>query len=82
MRKGFVTDLLKEAIHEGGKIDLCLAIGPLPMMRAVCELTREYGIKTIVSLNTLMVDGTGMCGCCRVTSGRGNTFCLCGRAGI
>ena len=74
MRKGFVTDLLKEAILEDGKIDLCLAIGPLPMMRAVCELTREYGIKTIVSLNTLMVDGTGMCGCCRVTVGGETRF--------
>lgn len=66
-RKGFVTDLLKEVIESKDKIQLCVAIGPLPMMRAVCTLTKEYNIKTIVSLNTIMVDGTGMCGCCRVT---------------
>jgi ferredoxin--NADP+ reductase len=72
-RKGFVTDLLKELIEEKG-IDLCLAIGPLPMMRAVCNLTKNYGIKTIVSLNPLMVDGTGMCGCCRVTVGGETRF--------
>jgi len=66
VRKGFVTDLLKEAIGENN-FSLCIAIGPLPMMRAVCSLTRSYGLKTIVSLNTIMVDGTGMCGCCRVS---------------
>jgi ferredoxin--NADP+ reductase len=73
MRKGFVTDVLKEVIEEKG-IDLCLAIGPLPMMRAVSELTRKYGVKTLVSLNPLMVDGTGMCGCCRVTVGGETKF--------
>lgn len=73
VRKGFVTDLLKELIEEKG-IDLCLAIGPLPMMRAVSELTKKYGIKTVVSLNPLMVDGTGMCGCCRVTVGGETRF--------
>jgi ferredoxin--NADP+ reductase len=72
-RKGFVTDLLQEVIEDKG-IDLCLAIGPLPMMRAVCGLTKNYGIKTIVSLNPLMVDGTGMCGCCRVTVGGETKF--------
>ncbi len=72
-RKGFVTDLLKEVIEDKG-IDLCLAIGPLPMMRAVSDLTRRYGVKTVVSINTLMVDGTGMCGCCRVTVGGETRF--------
>ncbi|RJQ26077.1 MAG: sulfide/dihydroorotate dehydrogenase-like FAD/NAD-binding protein [Peptococcaceae bacterium] len=67
VRKGFVTDVLKEVIEEKGRIDLCLAIGPLPMMRAVCDLTKKYGVRTVVSLNSIMVDGTGMCGCCRVT---------------
>ncbi|NPV72396.1 MAG: sulfide/dihydroorotate dehydrogenase-like FAD/NAD-binding protein [Pelotomaculum sp.] len=75
-RKGFVTDLLKEAIEEKGNFALCLAIGPLPMMRAVCDLTRNYSIKTVVSLNPVMVDGTGMCGCCRVTVG-GETRFVC-----
>jgi ferredoxin--NADP+ reductase len=64
--KGFVTDKLKSLIQQGRKIDYVLAIGPIPMMRAVCETTRPYGIKTMVSLNPIMVDGTGMCGGCRV----------------
>lgn len=64
--KGFVTDKLKGLIQAGRKIDYVLAIGPIPMMRAVCEATRPYGIKTMVSLNPIMVDGTGMCGGCRV----------------
>jgi ferredoxin/flavodoxin---NADP+ reductase len=64
--KGFVTDKLKGLIQQGRKIDYVLAIGPIPMMRAVCEATRPYGIKTMVSLNPIMVDGTGMCGGCRV----------------
>lgn len=78
VRKGFVTDVLKELIEQRGKdnINLVLAIGPQPMMRACCNVTREYGIKTIVSLNSLMVDGTGMCGCCRVTVG-GQTRFVC-----
>ncbi|HHW42484.1 MAG TPA: sulfide/dihydroorotate dehydrogenase-like FAD/NAD-binding protein [Desulfotomaculum sp.] len=78
VRKGFVTDVLKEVIEERGKdnIAMVLAIGPQPMMRACCNLTREYGIKTVVSLNSLMVDGTGMCGCCRVTVG-GKTRFVC-----
>lgn len=72
--KGFVTDVLKRVIDEKGKIDLVVAIGPLPMMKAVSELTRPYGIKTIVSLNSIMVDGTGMCGACRVTVGNETKF--------
>ncbi|WP_027363451.1 sulfide/dihydroorotate dehydrogenase-like FAD/NAD-binding protein [Desulfotruncus alcoholivorax] len=76
VRKGFVTDVLKEVIEKHGKenIPLVLAIGPQPMMRAVSNLTKEYGIKTIVSLNALMVDGTGMCGCCRVSVGGATKF--------
>lgn len=66
-RKGFVTDMLKELVNGGKEYDCVFAVGPLPMMRAVCNLTRELGIKTIVSMNSLMVDGTGMCGCCRLT---------------
>jgi ferredoxin--NADP+ reductase len=64
--KGFVTDKLKGLIQQGRKIDYVLAIGPIPMMRAVCETTRPFAIKTVVSLNPIMVDGTGMCGGCRV----------------
>lgn len=64
--KGFVTDRLKELIESGRKYDAVIAIGPLVMMRAVSELTRQYGIKTIVSMNPVMIDGTGMCGGCRV----------------
>ncbi|MDD3653724.1 MAG: sulfide/dihydroorotate dehydrogenase-like FAD/NAD-binding protein [Desulfotomaculaceae bacterium] len=74
VRQGFVTDVLKEVIEEKGDIALCVAIGPLPMMRAVCNLTKEYNLKTIVSLNSIMVDGTGMCGCCRVTVGGQTKF--------
>lgn len=62
---GFVTDKLKDLINSGKKIDLVLAIGPIPMMKAVAETTRPYKIKTVVSLNPVMVDGTGMCGGCR-----------------
>lgn len=65
--KGFVTDVLQKIIDNGEKPDLVIAIGPIPMMRAVANLTKPYGIKTLVSLNSLMVDGTGMCGACRVT---------------
>jgi len=62
---GFVTQRLKELIDSGRKIDFVLAIGPIPMMKAVAETTRPFGIKTVVSLNPVMVDGTGMCGGCR-----------------
>ncbi|MDR0930767.1 MAG: sulfide/dihydroorotate dehydrogenase-like FAD/NAD-binding protein [Clostridiales bacterium] len=65
--KGFVTDILQQQIELGKKYDCVVAIGPMPMMRAVCNLTKTHGIKTIVSMNATMVDGTGMCGCCRVT---------------
>jgi len=68
-KKGFVTTALKELIDAGEKIDLCIAIGPVPMMRAVAEVTKPDGIKTMVSLNPIMVDATGMCGACRVTVG-------------
>lgn len=66
-RKGFVTDQLKDLLERPGSVDAVYAIGPLPMMKAVAGLTKSYGVKTIVSLNTIMVDGTGMCGGCRVT---------------
>jgi ferredoxin--NADP+ reductase len=65
-KHGFVTDQLKELI-ENTKIDFVLAIGPIPMMKAVADVTREKGIQTVVSLNPVMVDGTGMCGGCRAT---------------
>lgn len=67
-RKGFVTDQLRELLTSR-KVDTVYAIGPLPMMKAVSGLTKEFGVKTVVSLNALMVDGTGMCGGCRVTVG-------------
>lgn len=63
---GFVTQKLQELIDQGKQIDFVLAIGPIPMMRAVAEVTRPHKIKTVVSLNPIMVDGTGMCGGCRV----------------
>lgn len=67
--KGFVTDVLKKLLDEGNRYDLAIAIGPLIMMKMVSLLTKEYGIKTIVSMNPVMIDGTGMCGGCRVTVG-------------
>ncbi len=63
---GFVTDVLKDVLAKED-IDLVVAIGPIPMMKFVCDITRERGVETLVSLNPIMVDGTGMCGCCRVT---------------
>jgi ferredoxin--NADP+ reductase len=66
-RKGFVTDQLKELLDANMGIDLVYAIGPMPMMKAVSNLTKPYNVRTIVSLNAVMVDGTGMCGGCRVT---------------
>ena len=65
--KGFVTDKLKELVANGEKYDYVIAIGPLPMMRAIVNITKEMGIKTYVSLNPIMIDGTGMCGGCRLT---------------
>lgn len=67
--KGFVTDVLRRRLNEGQGYDLVIAIGPLVMMKFVSLLTREYGVKTIVSMNPIMIDGTGMCGGCRVTVG-------------
>jgi len=73
---GFVTDVLKKLIADKKKIDLVIGIGPIIMMRAVAEVTRPHNIHTVVSLNTIMVDGTGMCGCCRTTVG-GETKFVC-----
>lgn len=67
--KGFVTDKLKSLIEAGNQYDAVIAIGPIPMMKFVCKTTEPYGIKTIVSLNPIMIDGTGMCGGCRVSVG-------------
>ena len=67
--KGFVTVVLDQVLREQSDIEEVIAIGPLPMMKACAELTRPYGIRTMVSLNSIMVDGTGMCGSCRVTVG-------------
>lgn len=72
--KGFVTNALQQRIDGGAGYDLVIAIGPMPMMKAVSNLTREYGIKTIVSMNTIMIDGTGMCGGCRLTVGGETKF--------
>lgn len=68
-RSGMVTQAIKDLVAEGKKYDLCVAIGPMIMMKFVCQLTKELEIPTIVSLNPIMVDGTGMCGACRVTVG-------------
>lgn len=73
-QKGLVTDLLQETISQKSPIDLVMAIGPLPMMKAVAELTRPLGIRTMVSMNPIMVDGTGMCGACRVAVGDKTRF--------
>ena len=72
--QGFVTQKLEELITNGAQYDVVIAIGPLVMMRAVCEVTKKYGIKTIVSMNPVMIDGTGMCGGCRVTVGGETKF--------
>ena len=73
-RKGFVSDVLQQLIDEGNVYDLVIAIGPLIMMKVVCGVTKPYGIKTIVSMNPVMIDGTGMCGGCRVTVGGETKF--------
>ena len=72
--KGFVTDKLKSLIDAGNNYDLVIAIGPVIMMKFVSKVTEPYGIKTLVSLNPIMVDGTGMCGGCRVTVGGETKF--------
>ncbi len=66
-KKGFVTNVLRERIENGADYDVVIAIGPTPMMKFVCDVTKKFNIKTIVSLNPIMIDGTGMCGGCRVT---------------
>ena len=77
--KGLVTDKLKALLEAGERIDYVLAIGPIPMMRAVAETTRPHGIKTVVSINSVMVDGTGMCGGCRVSiDGKSQFACVDG----
>lgn len=73
---GFVSDILQDIIDEGMTINLVVAIGPVPMMRVVCNVTKNHKIKTVVSLNPIMVDATGMCGACRVTVG-GRTRFVC-----
>jgi len=72
--KGLVTDALKKLIESGEKYDEVIAIGPLMMMKFVCKLTEEYGIKTVVSMNPVMIDGTGMCGGCRLSVGGKTKF--------
>lgn len=72
--KGFVTTALEEQIKNGAGYDAVVAIGPIPMMKFVCDVTKKYGVKTIVSLNPIMIDGTGMCGGCRVTVGGKTKF--------
>lgn len=69
LNKGFVTDALINKLNLNANYDLVIAIGPLPMMKAVCDITKKFNIKTIVSMNSIMIDGTGMCGGCRVTVG-------------
>ncbi|KAA0006113.1 MAG: sulfide/dihydroorotate dehydrogenase-like FAD/NAD-binding protein [Thermoplasmata archaeon] len=72
--KGFVSDVLQKLIDAGKKIDVVWAVGPVIMMKVVSDLTRKYGIRTVVSLNPIMVDGTGMCGSCRVSVGGETKF--------
>jgi len=71
---GFVSDILKQYIESGQKIATVVAAGPVPMMKAIANMTRPHGIKTLVSLNSIMIDGTGMCGGCRVSVGGKNQF--------
>lgn len=72
--KGLVTDALRKLIESGQQFDEVITIGPLIMMKFVCALTKEYGIRTIASMNPIMIDGTGMCGCCRLTVGGTTKF--------
>jgi NAD(P)H-flavin reductase len=73
-RKGVVTEPLKELLEGGEKVDRAIAIGPTVMMKFCAKTTQPFGVKTIVSLNPIMVDGTGMCGCCRVSVGGATKF--------
>ncbi len=68
-RHGMVTQVIEDLVEEGNQYDICVAIGPMIMMKFVCLLTKKLGIPTIVSMNPIMVDGTGMCGACRLTVG-------------
>lgn len=78
-KKGFVTNQLEELLKQDNSYDLVIAIGPLVMMKAVCNLTKIYNVKTIVSMNSIMIDGTGMCGCCRLTvNGKTRFACIDG----
>ena len=72
---GFVTDVLRKILDERKDVKLIIGIGPVPMMKFLCKLTKEYGVKTVVSLNPIMVDATGMCGACRVSVGGKTRFC-------
>ncbi len=72
--KGLVTDALKKLIESGEQYDEVITIGPLVMMKFVCQLTKQYGVKTIASMNPIMIDGTGMCGGCRLTVGGETKF--------
>ncbi|MDP3789748.1 MAG: sulfide/dihydroorotate dehydrogenase-like FAD/NAD-binding protein [Candidatus Omnitrophota bacterium] len=74
-RKGFTTDILEELLDKG-KYDLIYSVGPIPMMKRSAAVTKKFNVKTIVSLNAIMVDATGMCGCCRITVG-GKTYFSC-----
>jgi ferredoxin--NADP+ reductase len=74
-RHGFVTDALKDLLDERKDVKLVVGIGPVPMMKFVCKTTEPYGVKTMVSLNAIMVDATGMCGACRVSVGGKTQFC-------
>ena len=81
-RKGLVTEALEDILKSGNKVDLVFAVGPVVMMRAAAELTKKYAVRTIVSLNPVMVDGTGMCGGCRVSVGGADQVCLRRRPGL
>jgi len=72
---GFVTDVLKQILDERDDVKLVVGIGPVPMMKFLCKMTKEYDVKTVVSLNPIMVDATGMCGACRVSVGGRTRFC-------
>ena len=73
-RKALVTELLKDCIEAGARYDEVFCVGPLKMMKFVCGVTKPYGIRTVISMSPLMVDGTGMCGCCRLTVGGETKF--------
>jgi len=75
--RGTAVDLFREALRTGRKYDMAVVVGPVGMMEAACSVTRKSGIRTIVSLNTIMVDGTGMCGSCRVTIGGESRLVCC-----